>query len=180
MKIDTEYMEFMWPMRHFLITCGDIEKDSNIIAVSFCMPVSKEPPLIACAIGKKAFSYKLIEKTGEFVVNVPLQELKHAIYYCGFHSGDTVNKFKETGLTPQSARKVKVPVISECIAHMECKVRQSIETGDKILFVGEVIEAYADESMIKGKREVDFARGDFPEKVYGTRLRESRMDKSSK
>ncbi|MBE0478447.1 hypothetical protein IBX65_04920 [Candidatus Aerophobetes bacterium] len=52
MKTDVEYLEFMWPMRHFLITCGDIERESNIIAVSFCTPVSRELPLIACAIGK--------------------------------------------------------------------------------------------------------------------------------
>jgi len=44
MKTAVEYLEFMWPMRHSLITCGDIEGKSNIIAVSFCMPVSKEPP----------------------------------------------------------------------------------------------------------------------------------------
>jgi flavin reductase (DIM6/NTAB) family NADH-FMN oxidoreductase RutF len=170
-KKDSEYMQFMWPMRHFLISCGDIEKESNIIAVSFCMPVSKDPPLIACAIGKKAHSCKLIEETGEFIVNVPLQELKPAIYYCGFHSGNTVDKFKETGLTRQAARKLKAPVIKECVAHMECKVSQFFETGDKILFVGEVIEAYADESLMMEKRKNDFAKGDFPEKVYGTRFR---------
>jgi len=50
MKTKVEYLEFMWPMRHFLITCGDIKGKPNIIAVSFCMPVSKGPPLIACAI----------------------------------------------------------------------------------------------------------------------------------
>jgi len=33
MKTDAEYLEFMWPMRHFLITCGDIKEKSNIIAV---------------------------------------------------------------------------------------------------------------------------------------------------
>jgi len=59
MRVDVEYLEFMWPMRHFLITCGDIARKSNIIAVSFCMPVSKEPPLIACATGRGAYSCKL-------------------------------------------------------------------------------------------------------------------------
>ena len=131
MKKDSEYLQFMWPMRHFLITCGDIEKESNIIAVSFCMPVSKDPPLIACAIAKKAHSCMLIKETLEFIVNVPLQDLKRTIYYCGSHSGDTVDKFKETGLTPQSARRVKAPIIRECVAHMECKVLEHFETGDK-------------------------------------------------
>jgi hypothetical protein len=105
MKIEVEYLQFMWPMRHFLITCGEMGRKSNIIAVSFCMPVSKEPPLIACAIGKEAYSCKLIESTKEFIVNVPPKELRPKIYYCSFHSGYQIDKFKETDLTPQPARK---------------------------------------------------------------------------
>ena len=161
----------MWPMRHFLITCGDIEEKSNIIAVSFCMPVSKEPPLIACAIGKDFYSSKLIKETKEFVVNVPTQELKKQIYYCGFHSGYQVDKFKETDLTPQPADKVKVPIIDECIAHMECTVKQQIETGDKNLFIGEVIGAKAEQDIVKGERKINYAKGDFPRKVYSVRFK---------
>ena len=171
MKIEVEYLQFMWPMRHFLITCGEMGKKSNIIAVSFCMPVSKEPPLIACAIGKKAYSSKLIESTKEFIVNVPSKELRSEIYYCGFHSGYQIDKFKETELSPQPARKVRSPIIEECIAHMECKVKQVIETGDKNLFIGEVVEAYADEAIVKGERKVEFGKGDFPQKIYSTRFK---------
>jgi len=173
MKIDVEYLEFMWPMRHFLITCGEIEGRSNIIAVSFCMPVSKEPPLIACAIGRNSYSSEIIKSNKEFIVNIPPDELKSKIYYCGFHSGYQVDKFKETGLTPQPARSVKAPIIGECVAHMECKVRQEIETGDKNLFIGEVIEAYADEVLVRRERSIEYAKGDFPRKVYATRFRTS-------
>jgi len=102
---------------------------------------------------------------------VPPKELKLQIYYCGFHSGYHVDKFKETGLTPQPARKVKASIIDECVAFMECKVRQEIETGDKNLFVGEVIEAYADEALVKGERNVEYAQGDFPRRIYATRFR---------
>jgi len=170
MKIDVEYLEFMWPMRHFLITCGNMERKSNIIAVSFCIPVSKRPPLIACAIGIGAYSCELIKETGHFVVNVPSEELRPKIYYCGYHSGRRVDKFKETGLTPQPARKVVTPIIDECVAHMECEVRQQVEAGDKNLYIGEVVEAYADEAVAKGKNKIDYAKGDFPRKVYGTRF----------
>jgi flavin reductase (DIM6/NTAB) family NADH-FMN oxidoreductase RutF len=166
MKVDVEYLEFMWPMRHFLITCGDIGDRPNIITLSFCMPVSKRPPLLACAIGRGAYSYNLITSTKEFVVNVPPSELKKETYYSGYD----VDKFKETGLTPKPARAVKAPIIDECVAHMECKVKREIEAGDKTLVVGEVVEAYADEAVVKGEREVEFARGDFPRKRYGTRF----------
>jgi len=135
------------------------------------MPVSKEPPLVACAIGRRSYSCKLIESTKEFIVNIPPEELKPKIYYCGLHSGYQVDKFKETGLTPQPARKVKAPIIDECVAYMECKVRKEIETGDKKLFIGEVIEAYADEALVKGERNVEYAKGGFPKKIYATRFR---------
>ncbi len=150
-----------------------MKEKSNIIAVSFCMPVSKEPPLIACVIGRRAYSRKLIETTKEFIANVPPEELRPKIYYCGFHSGYQVDKFRETGLTPKQARKARAPIIEECVAHMECKVKQEIETGDKNLFIGEVIEAYADEAIVKGDRKIEYAKGDFPRKVYAIRFKSS-------
>ncbi len=172
MKVDVEYLEYMWPMRHFLITCGDINRDQkNIIAVSFCMPVAKEPPLIACAIGKNAYSYKLINETREFVVNIPQKELKSEIYYCGYHSGYQVNKFEETDLNYDKAKSVKAPIVAECVAHMECVLNKKIKTGEKFLFVGEVVEAYAEESLVKGDKTSDYAQGSFPEKVYATRFK---------
>ena len=170
MSMDVEYLEFLWPMRHYLITCGDIEGKANIIAVSFCMPISKEPPLIACAIGRAAYSCSVIERTKEFIVNVPPQALKPLIYYCGYHSGYEVDKFKETCLTPLPARAVKAPIIAECVAWMECVVREELATGDKNLFIGEVLEAYADDALVKGERKVEYAQGDFPRKIYGTRF----------
>jgi len=54
---------------------------------------------------------------------------------------------------------------------MECKVRQEIKTGDKNLFIGEVIEAYADEALLEGERKIEYAKGDFPRKIYATRFR---------
>lgn len=160
-------------MRHFLITCGDIKSDTNIIAVSFCMPVSKKPPLIACAIGKETYSYKLIDKIEEFIVNVPEEKLKPKIYYCGYHSGHQVDKFKETGLNFKEGKSVSAPIINECFAHMECIVKQKIRTGDKILFIGEVIEAYAEELLVKGEKEIKYAKGNFPHKIYGIRFKDN-------
>lgn len=168
-KVPVEYLRFMWPMRTFLITCGEAEGEANIIAVSFCMPVSKDPPLIACAIGKTSHSAKLIESKGEFVVNVPESGLKSQVYYCGYHSGASVDKFKETGLTPRPGRKVSSAYIEECSAHMECVLRDRFITGDKFLFVGEVVEAYAESDIVEGKRELELESGEFPAHVYSIR-----------
>jgi len=34
-----------------------------------------------------------------------------------------------------------------------------------------VLEAYADEAVVKGERKIEYAKGDFPRKVYTTRFR---------
>jgi flavin reductase (DIM6/NTAB) family NADH-FMN oxidoreductase RutF len=163
MKTDVEYLEFLWPLRTYLITCGDIALKANIIAVSFCMPAAGQPPQLVCSIGRAFYSHELIKRTGEFVVNVPPKSLEKEVYYCGSHSGREVDKFAETGLTPLPARRVKAPIISECAAHMECVVVGELDTkayngadirpniANKTLFLGEVVEAYADPDFADGK-----------------------------
>lgn len=170
MMKDVEFLEFMWPMRTFLITCGEMEGSSNIIAVSFCMPASKQPPLLACAISKTAYSSDLIGTQKEFVVNVPLEALRRQIYFCGTHSGRDGDKFARSGLTPRAARRVKAPVIAECVAFMECTDVRTVSAGDKNLFVGEVVEAYADESLTADDLQPEFAEGHFPAGIYGMRF----------
>ena len=41
------------------------------------------------------------------------------------------------------ARKVKPPIIGECVAHLECKLHSQHRTGDHAIIVGRVIQAYA-------------------------------------
>ncbi len=170
MRKDVEYLKFMWPMRHFLITCGDINGKSNIITLSFCMPVSNTPPLIAISIGKKAYSRKLIEKYQEFIVNVPTDKLEKETYFCGYNSGKNIDKFKETKLTAHKSKNLRAPIIEECLAFMECKVTKTAKTGDKKTYIGEIIEAYAENDSYK-KIKNNLALGDFPEKIYGNRFK---------
>lgn len=168
-KVEVDYLRFLWPMRHFLVTCGTADRP-NIIAVSFCMPVSREPPLLACAIGREMLSCELIGRTGEFVVNVPTADQARQVYYCGSHSGRAVDKFRETGLTPVPARRVGTPAIAECPVHLECRVTSAVEAGEKRLFVATVVDAVADEDVAAGRRRPTWAVGEFPARVYGTRF----------
>jgi flavin reductase (DIM6/NTAB) family NADH-FMN oxidoreductase RutF len=68
------------------------------------------------------FTYKLIEETGEFTVNVVPPKLKEVVQYCGSVSGRDYDKFKEKQLTALPSQKVRTPMIKECILHFECRV----------------------------------------------------------
>ncbi|MCD6125579.1 MAG: flavin reductase [Thaumarchaeota archaeon] len=45
--------------------------------------------------------------------------------------------------SPQSpARKVKPPIINECMTHLECRLHDKIEVGECAIFIGEGLEVY--------------------------------------
>jgi len=130
-----------------LVTSISGDGKPNIITIDWITPISVRPPLLAVCIGKTRYSHRLIEETGEFVVNIPTQELIGKVEYCGSVSGRDVNKFEKIGLTPKPAKRVRPPIIDECIAHLECRVINQISTGDHSLFIGEVIAAYAEDKF---------------------------------
>ncbi len=107
------------------------------------MPVSYVPPLIAISLKPQHCSSKMIEETGEFVVNVPSMGFVKETLSCGRLSGRNHDKFKELELTPVSSKKVRAPIVNECFAHLECKVVNRIPAGDHTLLIGEVLAAYA-------------------------------------
>jgi flavin reductase (DIM6/NTAB) family NADH-FMN oxidoreductase RutF len=133
-----------------MATCIGRDGKPNIITLGMYMPISSRPPMVCIGVAPQRYSHRLIEETGEFVVNVPSIDLEEQMHYCGVKSGRDVDKFKETGLTPVPAKKVKSPLIEECFGHLECRVVQSHVCGDHTLFVGEVVAGSVDEEVMEG------------------------------
>ncbi|SNX53386.1 flavin reductase family protein [Thermoanaerobacterium sp. RBIITD] len=80
-------------------------------------------PIFVVAVRESRFTHNQIEKSGEFTVNIPLNEdLRKAIAFCGTKSGRDYDKFKECNLTAVPSQKIETPVIGECSLHYECKV----------------------------------------------------------
>lgn len=131
------------PRHTILISCANNEGKTDVVTVAWSMPVSYEPPLVAVSLRPQHYSSKMIEETGEFVINVPSMDLVKETLLCGRISGRNCDKFKEFKFTPVKSKRVKAPIINECIAHLECKVVNKIVAGDHFLFVGEVLAAYA-------------------------------------
>ncbi len=129
------------PRLTVLVTSG-IENKGNIMAVSWCTPVSFDPPMVAIAVSPERHSYGLIKEVGEFGINIPHKNMIDAVFRAGTQSGSKINKFDQLGLTPMRAKKIKVPLIEECVGFVECRVSDEFVTGDHMLFVGEVLSVY--------------------------------------
>jgi flavin reductase (DIM6/NTAB) family NADH-FMN oxidoreductase RutF len=131
-----------------MVTAADAEGRANIITLGMYMPLSHTPPLVCIGIAPRRYSHDLIARSGEFVVNIPSIDLVHEMHFCGTKSGRDLDKFTATALTPIPARTVGSPLINECIGHLECRVVQTHSCGDHTLFVGKVLAASVDESVL--------------------------------
>ena len=147
-RVNSELVYRLLHPRHtVLVTCTDKVGKANIITLAWSMPTSFDPCMVAISIAPKRLSHKMIEETGEFVVNVPTMKIVKQTLFCGRISGKRCDKFKEAHLTPLPAKKVRSPIIKECVAHLECKLVQKIATGDHTLFIGEVLKAYVNKGI---------------------------------
>jgi len=149
-RLSSSY-RLLHPRLVVLVSCVDEVGKANVITLAWSMPVSIKPPIVAISIAPKRYSHQLIEKTKEFVVNVPTMDIVRETLFCGRRSGKTYDKFKETRLTPLPAKMVQPPIIKECVAHLECKLHQQITIGDHTLFIGRVLTAYADDGVFDNK-----------------------------
>jgi flavin reductase (DIM6/NTAB) family NADH-FMN oxidoreductase RutF len=141
-----------------MVTCTYKDK-TNIITLTWKTPLSHKPPLVGISVAKSHFSAELIEKSGEFAVNVPDLSLLDKVMFCGKNSGHKIDKFKESQLTPFKAKQlINTPLIAECIGHLECSLRDIHEAGDHKLFIGEVIYAQAEEKLFDETWQVDKAK----------------------
>ena len=115
---------------------------ANIIGLGWWTFVSWEPAMIAISIGKDCYSHECIEYCKEFVLCFPSLEQSRGAWLRGKKSGRDIDKFQRAGFTPVSSQKVKPPLISGSTVAYECRVTDSIETGDHTLYVGEVMAVH--------------------------------------
>ncbi len=132
----------LYPQRLILVTTLDANRKPNIITIDRLISLSSEPKLIGICLSPKRYSCDLIRSCKEFGVNIPGEELKEATSNCGRTSGRETDKFKENNLTPEQAKIIKPPLIKECLASFECRLVQEIPLGERILFVGEIVEIH--------------------------------------
>ena len=71
------------------------------------------------------------------------KKLEKEVLFCGRHSGESIDKFKETGLTKEEAESIDCPRIKQATGCLECEVINEIEAGDHVIFIGKVLKTIA-------------------------------------
>ena len=117
---------------------------ANVMTQSWHTMIEFEPPMVACVVSNRNFTFNTLKATKECVINIPTVELAEKVVACGNSSGRKVDKFETIGLTPLAASRVRPPLIAECYANLECRVVDTREVNRYGLFVLEVLKAWID------------------------------------
>jgi flavin reductase (DIM6/NTAB) family NADH-FMN oxidoreductase RutF len=124
-----------------LAAMGDVER--NVLTIGLVQIFSFNPLVLGIGVAPARHSHKLLQKYPDFSINIPGKELVEQVLYCGTKSGRDTDKFKETGLTAVPGKKIRSPVIEECLVSFECKKTNVHEMGDRTWFFGEVVHTEA-------------------------------------
>jgi flavin reductase (DIM6/NTAB) family NADH-FMN oxidoreductase RutF len=152
-----------------LVTTSDGKKD-NIMTISWTM-VMDFTPIFAITTGPWNYSYTALRKSKECVISIPTVDLLDKVVGVGTCSGADTDKFEKFGLTPVKGKYVRSPLIKECLANIECKVRDIVQKHNIVVLEG--VAAYFDSSR-KEKRTVHTI-GDGTFIVDGRRLNRKKM-----
>ena len=157
------------PVPAVMVTVADEDGRANIITVAWAGTVCTNPPMVSISVRPSRYSYDIIQRTGEFVINLTNEKLVRSCDYCGVVSGRDVDKFQKMNLTPLPMEHVKAPGIAESPVNIECKVTEIQPLGSHTMFVAEVVgvvveDAYMDESGRFGINEtglVVYSHGEY-------------------
>ena len=147
----------------------------NVLPLAWCAPLSSDPPLIGISVEQSRHSVDMISHSEEFALNFPTRSLMHHVQYLGSLTGADIDKFEATQLETFDATSVAAPLISGCVAWIECEVQEVIPLGDHVLFAGlpvaiHVDPASFDERWLVGEEEarpLHFLGGNFYSTLSG-------------
>lgn len=135
-----------------LVTTVDANGIPNVAPKSWISMVAFGPPpvlMFGCNHDHRTARNAL--ETGQFVVNVPDQDLIATAWAVGGKSpGEGEERFRRHGLTPRPAVRLDPPMIEECVAHLECEVDGTREWGREVAIFGRVVSVSLDARLLSG------------------------------
>lgn len=135
--MEQEFIAAFKKMTHglYILTTSHEETVNGMVA-SWVSQVSYTPPLVMVAVHPNRYSHNLIEASGCFALHVLAQHQDNLLKR--FKGPDPAEKFASISW---SRGRLGCPIVSSCLAYMECEVTAVYSPGNHTLFVGEVKDA---------------------------------------
>ena len=161
MKHNWKPGNMIYPLPDVLVSCGSELSEYNVLTVAWVGTLCTNPPMCYISVRPERYSYPIIQKNMEFVINLTTKDMAYATDWCGVRSGKDYNKFEDMKLTPGKAKVVKAPIIEESPVSIECRVKEIIPLGSHHMFIAEVVNVQADDCYLdKDSGKFELANAD--------------------
>jgi flavin reductase (DIM6/NTAB) family NADH-FMN oxidoreductase RutF len=155
MKIKLGGMNVLYPTPTVLVGAIVAGKPNFLTIAHIGIVNHAKPFLISMSLGKVHYSNAGIKENKAFSVNLPSENLVVKTDYVGMVSGKKTDKSGVFDIF--YGELAKAPLIEACTLNMGCKLYDVYDTPTHELFIGEIVETYAEESVLtEGK--VDIAK----------------------
>lgn len=138
----SEAIKLKYPEQVVIAIARDAQGKCNPITLGWTMITSHEPPMMVISIGRTRYSLEAVRRSGEFVLVFPSEHQQDEAMLFGTKSGRTMDKLAVSGAKTSPAANIDGVILDDAVANFECRVVSELETGDHVLFVGEVVACH--------------------------------------
>jgi flavin reductase (DIM6/NTAB) family NADH-FMN oxidoreductase RutF len=129
-----------------VLVSSRLDDRRNIMTMGWHTVMEFTPSLVGCVIAGGNYSFDLVRKSRECVINLPTTALTDTVIGIGNTTGAELDKFEHFGLTAQPAEHVKAPLIAECHANFECRLANDALVDKYNFFIFEIVKAHVAKS----------------------------------
>jgi flavin reductase (DIM6/NTAB) family NADH-FMN oxidoreductase RutF len=148
----------VYPTPVLVIGTYDAKGNPNVMTASWGGICSSQPPCVGVSVRKATHTYDNLLQRKAFTLGVAPEKYVKEVDYFGLVSGRTTDKFAATKLTPVKSKLVDAPYVKELPLVLECKLLDVTELGMHTQFIGEILDAKADDEIIGNGGGIDLKK----------------------
>ena len=130
----------------------------NVMTASWGGICCSQPPCVAVSLRKATYTHANILAREAFTISIPSEKHVKEVDYFGLVTGRNTEKLAGAKLSAVKSTLVDAPYVKQFPLVMECKLVHVAELGLHTQFVGEVIDAKANESIIGNDGAIDIKK----------------------
>lgn len=138
----------IYPTPVLAVGTYDAQGKPNVMIVAWGGVCCSDPPAVAISVRKATYTYGNLVARKAFTLGIPGENCFKEADFLGMVSGRDTDKFAKTGLTAAASDVVDAPYVAEFPVLLECRVIKIVEIGLHTQFIGEILDAKVDESML--------------------------------
>lgn len=160
----------------WIVTAAQGDRRGGLVATFVCRASLVDSlPRVLAALSKQHHTRQLIEESGAFGLHLISAKQIDWVWHFGMESGHTADKL--SGWSTEAA-VTGAPLLSEAIGWLDCRVETRLDTGDRTVYVAEVLSArqMRDEPPLTMKELLRIAPRDRLHELEQLRQRDSARD----